>query len=258
MSHSLLVVDVGNTQTVLGIYENNKLKASWRLETKLHHTEDELAVTVHQLFMLDGIATSLVDDIIISSVVPPQLPQLVRFCKKIFDIEPLLVIPGIKTGLSIKVDNPREVGADRIANAAGGLALYNPPLILVDFGTAITVDAISSQSEYLGGTIIPGIGISLNALNKKAAKLPKVEISKPPSIVGKNTVHAIQAGAYYGYGSLVDGVVSKMKTTLDGSVTVIATGGEASLIATASSTIEHVEENLTLIGLHSIYKKAQS
>jgi len=255
MADLLLVIDVGNTQIVLGVYDGESLKAHWRLDTKARRTEDEMAVMVSQLFNLAGIDAQSVKSAIISCVVPPLLPALLNFCRNTFSCDPLVVGPGIKTGVSIRTDDPREVGADRIANTAGGLSIFDPPMILIDFGTAITIDAISKNSEYLGGAIIPGIELSMNALYHKAAKLPKVEIAKPPSIIGANTVHSMQSGAFYGYVCLVDGIVEKMKLVLGAGSKVIATGGEAALVAKSSKTIEHVEENLTLIGLSVIHKK---
>ena len=255
MTDLLLVIDVGNTQIALGVYDGKSLKAHWKLDTESRRTEDEMAVIVSQLFNLSGIDARSVKNSVISCVVPPLLPALLNFCRNMFSCDPLLVGPGVKTGVSIKTDDPREVGADRIANTAGGLSIYDPPMILIDFGTAITIDAVSSKAEYLGGAIIPGIGLSMNALYHKAAKLPKVEITEPPSIIGANTVHSMQSGAFYGYICLVDGIVKKMKSVLGSGAKVIATGGEAPLVAHSSRTIEHVEENLTLIGLRVIHEK---
>ncbi|HEB73406.1 MAG TPA: type III pantothenate kinase [Nitrospirae bacterium] len=251
----LLVIDIGNTQIVLGVYDGKSLEAHWRLDTKARRTQDEMAVMVSQLFNLAGIEARSVKNAIISCVVPPLLPALLNFCRNTFSCDPLVVGPGIKSGVSIRTDDPREVGADRIANTAGGLSIFDPPMILIDFGTAITIDAISKNAEYLGGAIIPGIELSMNALYHKAAKLPKVEIAEPPSIIGANTVHSMQSGAFYGYVCLVDGIVKKMKSVLGAGSKVIATGGEAALVAKSSETIEHVEENLTLIGLRVIHEK---
>jgi len=255
MAGMLLVIDVGNTQIVLGVYDGKSLEAHWRLDTKARRTQDEMAVMVSQLFNLAGIEARSVKNAIISCVVPPLLPALLNFCRNTFSCDPLVVGPGIKSGVSIRTDDPREVGADRIANTAGGLSIFDPPMILIDFGTAITIDAISKNAEYLGGAIIPGIELSMNALYHKAAKLPKVEIAEPPSIIGANTVHSMQSGAFYGYVCLVDGIVKKMKSVLGAGSKVIATGGEAALVAKSSETIEHVEENLTLIGLRVIHEK---
>ena len=255
MSQKLFVVDIGNTEIVLGVYENSDLLTKWRLDTKLRRTEDELNVMVSQLFAMSKIDRATVKEAIISCVVPPALPMFINFIRQTFNTEPLVVGPGVKTGVVIAVDNPREVGADRIANAAGALAKYKPPLLIVDFGTAITVDAVSAKSEYLGGAIVPGLRLSLNALHQKAARLPEVEFSEPPSVIGKNTVHAMQSGAFFGYAALVDGIVRRMKPLLSPESAVIATGGEAKIVAQASETIETVEELLTLEGLRSIYEK---
>ena len=255
MENYLLAIDVGNTQIVIGVYEATELKAHWRLDTKARRTEDELAIMVSQLFRLADIGMEQVNGIVICCVVPPLAQTLVQFCKKAFAIEPLVVGPGVKTGIPIDVDDPREVGADRIANAAGALSLYSPPLIVVDFGTAITLDAISENSEYRGGAIVPGLSLSLNALYHNAAKLPKVEMAEPPSVIGRNTIHSMQSGAFYGYVSLVDGIVNRMKPELGDNAKVIATGGEAGMLARSSETIEHVEENLTLEGLRAIYER---
>jgi len=257
MAGYLLVIDVGNTHIVLGVYEGETLKAHWRLDTKSRRTDDEMAITVNQLFIFGSLPLKEVNAVIISCVVPPLLPALIRFSKKTFGCDPVVVGPGIKTGVAISVDDPREVGADRIVNAAGGLSLYDPPLILVDFGTAITIDAVSKDSEYLGGAIVPGVELSLNALYHAAARLPKVEMARPPSVIGRNTIHAMQSGAFYGFISLVDGIVDRIKPLLGGAVTVVATGGEASLVAAASRTIGHVEENLTLEGLRVIHQKSR-
>lgn len=255
MENNLLVVDIGNTEIVLGVFASEKLLAEWRLDTKLRRTEDELAVVVNQLFAGSGLDREAVTDAIISCVVPPVLPKMINFVRRNFGCDPLIVGPGVKTGVVIKVDNPHEVGADRIVNTAGALASYKPPFLIVDFGTAITIDAVSAKGEYLGGAIVPGMRLSLNALHHNAAKLPEVEFAEPPSVIGKNTVHSMQSGAYFGYAALVDGIVRRMKPLLAPTPKVIATGGEAKDVAKASETIEMVEELLTLNGLLSIFKK---
>lgn len=252
----LLVADIGNTNIVLGVYEQDRLLAHFRLETKSRRTEDEFAVITSQLFNLHGLAIKDVRDAIISCVVPPVLNTMARFCSKTFKCDPLIVGPGIKTGVPINIDNPRELGADRIVNAAGALARYPAPLIIVDFGTAITLDAVSAKGEYVGGVIAPGMRLSLNALYHNAAKLPEVESVKPASVIGRNTISSMQSGAYYGFASLVDGIVNRMKPLLSPpEALVIATGGEARLVAPASTTIEKVEDNLTLEGLRVIYHR---
>jgi len=255
MANLLLVIDVGNTQIALGVYDDADLKAQWRLGTRASSTGDELSALITQMFNLEKIDIRNVADVAISCVVPPLVPALNRFCVKTFGKVPLSIGPGIKTGISIAVDDPREVGADRIVNAVGGVSMFAPPLVIVDFGTAITVDAVSERSEYLGGAIVPGIQLSLNALCHKAAKLPKVEMAEPPSVIGRNTVHSIQSGAFFGYISLVDGIVNKMKPLIGSSAKVIATGGEASQVAHVSGTIDLVVENLTLEGLRVVHEK---
>jgi type III pantothenate kinase len=252
----LLVVDIGNTNIVLGVYEGDRLLAHFRLDTKNSRTQDEFAVITSQLFILNGLSRKDVRDVVISCVVPPILNTMTRFCAGMFDCDPLIIGPGVKTGVPINIDNPRELGADRIVNAAGALARYSPPLIIVDFGTAITLDAISAKGEYIGGVIAPGMRLSLNALYHHAAKLPEVEIVKPASVIGRNTISCMQSGAYYGFASLVDGIVNRMKPLLSPpNPTVLATGGEARLVAPASTTIEKVEDNLTLEGLRIIYHR---
>lgn len=252
---TLLVVDIGNTNIVMGVYEGDRLAAQWRLDTRHRRTEDEMEVFVRQLFALKGVDPARVEGVAVACVAPQVLPLMLRYLRGSFAVDPLVIGPGVKTGVVIASDNPREVGADRIANTAGALVRFAPPLIVVDFGTAITFDAVNARSEYIGGAIVPGVRLSLNALHHHAAKLPEVALEPPPSVVGKNTVHAMQAGAYFGYAALVDGIVARMKETLGADVTVIATGGEASAVAGATRLIDHVEETLTLEGIRAIYLK---
>lgn len=249
----IFVFDVGNTNMVLGVYENNQLKHHWRIATSWTKTEDEYAMIVKSLFTNEGLDMDEVDGIIISSVVPPIMFALERMCEKYFHQQPMVIGPGIKTGLNIKYDNPKEVGADRIVNAVAGIHLYGPPLVIVDFGTATTYCYIDENGHYIGGAIAPGINISTEALYSHASKLPRIEIADPGQIVGKNTVSAMQAGILYGYIGQVDGIVSRMKAQAKQEPAVIATGGLASLIAKQSTVIDHVEQFLTLEGLHLIY-----
>jgi type III pantothenate kinase len=251
----IFVLDVGNTNTVLGVYEKDDLKYHWRIETSRNKTEDEYGMLVKSLFEHVGITFQDIHGIIISSVVPPIMFSLERMCKKYFHVNPLVVGPGIKTGLNIKYDNPREVGADRIVNAVAGIHEYGSPLIIVDFGTATTYCYINEKEEYMGGAIAPGISISTEALYSRASKLPRIEIAAPEHIIGKNTVAAMQSGILYGYVGQVDGIVSRMKAYSKIEPKVIATGGLASLIANESESIDIVDPFLTLKGLRLIYKR---
>ncbi len=256
MSETLLcVADVGNTHTVMGIYSKDALVHRWRIRTIRDRTTDEWGLTIASLFNFGKIDISMVKGMIISSVVPPALHALRRAGRRYFDVDALVVGPGIKTGLSILYDNPREVGADRVANAVAALSRVNGACIVVDFGTATTFDCLSSKGEYLGGAIAPGLKISLDALVTHAAKLPRVEIGKPDHAIGRNTEEAMQSGVLYGYAALVDGLVERLSAEMDGDVSVIATGGLSGMIAAESRAIEAVDQDLTLDGLRIIYKR---
>jgi len=251
----IFVFDVGNTNIVLGVYDQEELKHHWRIETNRHRTEDEFGMIVKNLFDHVDLSFSDIDGIIISSVVPPIMFSLERMCQKYFHLKPLVVGPGIKTGLDIKYENPREVGADRIVNAVAAIHEYGSPLVIVDFGTATTYCYINEHNQYMGGAIAPGIGISTEALYSRAAKLPRIEISRPDDVVGKNTVSAMQAGILYGYVGQVEGIVKRMKDKSKVPPKVIATGGLANLIAQESNMIDAVDPFLTLKGLQLIYKR---
>ncbi|WP_026693202.1 type III pantothenate kinase [Peribacillus kribbensis] len=251
----IFVLDVGNTNIVLGVYEGEALKHHWRIETNRHKTDDEFGMIIKGLLSHVGLAFGDFDGIIISSVVPPIMFSLESMCHKYFELKPLVVGPGIKTGLNIKYDNPREVGADRIVNAVAGIHEYGSPLIIVDFGTATTYCYINEDKQYMGGAIAPGIGISTEALYSKAAKLPRIEIARPDDIIGKNTVAAMQAGIVYGYVGQVEGIVRRMKEQSNVVPKVIATGGLAKLISKESPVIDVVDPFLTLKGLQLIYKR---
>ncbi|MFC6039604.1 type III pantothenate kinase [Paenisporosarcina macmurdoensis] len=253
----ILVLDTGNTNIVLGVYHSDELIHHWRMETDRYKTEDEYGMQVKSLFTHAGIEFSQIHGIIISSVVPSIMFSLERMCQKYFGLKPLVVGPGVKTGLNIKYENPREVGADRIVNAVAAIEEYGPPLIIVDFGTATTYCYINEKGEYMGGAIAPGIGISTEALFTKASKLPRIELTKPENVVGKNTVSAMQAGIVYGYVGQVEGIVSRMKAQSKEQPTVIATGGMANLIASESTVIDKIDPYLTLKGLHIIYERNQ-
>jgi type III pantothenate kinase len=252
----ILVVDVGNTNIVLGIYEGRNLLHNWRLSTNRSTTSDEYGMMIYNLFHYANIKLSQIEDIVISSVVPPLMFTLEQLCAKYLKKTPLIVGPGIKTGLNIRYENPKEVGADRIVNAVAAIELYGPPCIVVDFGTATTFDYIDEQGQYVGGAVAPGIGISTEALYQKAAKLPRIELVKPKSVVGRNTVASMQAGIIYGFAGQVDGIVDRIKQEFKTvEPRVIATGGLAELIAGESKTIQLVNPLLTLQGLQLIYER---
>lgn len=253
-----LVMDAGNSNIILGVYKNDKLIYHWRMETDTRKTEDEYAMQIKAFFTHEGIIFEQITGIIISSVVPPIMFALEAMCKKYFSVQPLVVGPGVKTGLNIKYENPREVGADRIVNAVAALAEYaGKPLIIVDFGTAITYCYLNERGDYMGGAIAPGITISTEALYTRASKLPRIEIARTPQIIGKNTIAAMQAGVFYGFIGQVEGIVNRMKMQSKEEPLVIATGGLAKLIASETQMIDVVDTFLTLKGLHIIYKRNQ-
>ncbi|KAF1083789.1 Type III pantothenate kinase [Sporotomaculum syntrophicum] len=253
----ILVFDVGNTNIVLGVFKEQELVEHWRLSTAPHRTSDEFGVLLRELFQSSTVSMTDIKGTILSSVVPTVNPTLERTCQKCFGLTPYTVGPGTKTGMPIKYDNPREVGADRIVNAVAGYEQYGGPLIIVDFGTATTFCVVSDKGEYLGGAIAPGIGISTEALFARAAKLPRVELHKPPSIIGKNTVNSMQSGIIYGFVGQVNEIVRRMKMEIGGDPFVVATGGLAELIAVETSIIDRVDKFITLNGLRIIYERNQ-
>ena len=252
----LLVFDVGNTNMVIGIYKDKSLVKDWRICTDIHKTSDEYGMLIGNLLAHDNIDIKSIDDVIISSVVPNVMHALENFCIKYCEKKPMIVGPGIKTGLNIKYDNPKQVGADRIVNAVAAIEKYGSPLIIVDFGTATTFCAISDKAEYLGGTICPGLKISSEALFNGAAKLPRVELIKPGKTICKATVEAMQAGIIYGYVGQVEKIISMMKKELGSEdIKVVATGGLSSLIHSETDSIDYIDKDLTLEGLKLIYEK---
>jgi type III pantothenate kinase len=251
----LLVIDIGNTNIVFGVYNGDKLINHWRLSTVFHKTVDEYAILINSLLYIEKIKLGEIDSAIISCVVPPLLIPFEIFCARYMGIKPLLIGPGIKTGMPILYENPQEVGADRIVNAVAGFDKHKTALIVVDFGTATTFDYITPKGEYVGGAIAPGVMISLEALFERAAKLPRVELIRPKNVIGKNTVNAMQSGITYGYVSLVDGIVKKIKDEVKTNPYVIATGGLANFIYKNSSSLDEVDEFLTLEGLKILYER---
>jgi type III pantothenate kinase len=252
----LLVFDVGNTNIVMGIYDDKKLVNFWRMKTDAEKTSDEYGMLISQLFTHQGFNFSDINAVVISSVVPPIMYTLEHMTRKYLGREPLVVGPGIKTGINIKYDNPKEVGADRIVNAVAAYELYGGPLIIVDFGTATTFCAVSENGDYLGGAISPGVRISMDALFERTAKLPRVELIKPETVICKNTINSIQSGVIYGYVGQVDYIVKRMKKEINApNAKVVATGGLSKLIASESETIEIVSGLLTLEGLRIIYRR---
>ena len=251
----LLVIDVGNTNIVLGIFKGEELMDHWRVSTNRLRTTDEYGVLIRNLFYLNGVNSDEIDAIIISSVVPPVMPTLERMCQRYFGLTPLVIGPGVKTGMDIKYDNPREVGADRIVNAVAAYEKFGGPVIIIDFGTATTFCAVDKKGTYLGGAICPGIGISTDALVQRTAKLPRIEVVLTDKVICRNTVESMQAGVFYGFVGQVDGIVARMRKELGCKAKVVATGGLAVIVAPATDAIDVVEPMLTLEGLRIIYDR---
>lgn len=251
----LLAIDIGNSNIVLGVFEGEVLRDSWRIGTKASRTADEYAMIIKDLFGFAELGFSQIDGVIVSSVVPPLLPVMHEMTRKYFKLEPCVVTSETRTGITLRYDNPREIGADRIVNAAAAFELFGGPLIIVDFGTATTFCAVTKGGEYLGGAITPGIKISAEALYQRAAKLPRIELVRPRTVIGRDTVSAMQAGILFGYAGLVDGIVERMKRELGGGARVVATGGLAALVAPETGSVTDVRPDLTLQGLRILYHR---
>lgn len=253
----LVVMDIGNSNIVMGLYEGDELRQHWRFATDRNKTEDEYGMLVKSLFESAGLAFHQVKGVILSSVVPPLNHTIERMCMKYLQQKALVVGPGVKTGLNIKYEYPREVGSDRIVNAVAALHEYGGPLIVVDFGTATTFCYVDGRGQYMGGAIAPGIGISTEALVSRADKLPRIEIAKPAHVVGRNTIAAMQAGIYYGFVGQVEGIVRRIAAEAGTEPKVVATGGLAKLVASETPCIHVVDSHLTLKGLRLIFERNQ-
>ncbi len=250
----LLTVDIGNTNINIGVFDGSRMKATWRVATGVHRMPDEYASLMLLLFEHEGIAASRITDAILCSVVPPLVGVFEEMCRRYLKVSPILVEAGVKTGVRISMDNPKEVGADRIVNAVAAHQLYGGAVIVIDLGTATTFDAVSKEGDYLGGAIAPGIAIATEALFARTAVLPRVELTHPKKAIGRNTVAAMQSGIVFGYAGLIEGIVARIKEELGGRAKVVATGGYAELLARETQAIDEVNPDLTLIGLRLIYE----
>ena len=249
----LLAVDIGNTDTTLGVFENEELRATWHMATVIHRMADEYAALLLNLLYHQGLDKADIKEVALCSVVPPLIATFEELFQRYFHISPLVVGAGVKTGVRIRMDNPREVGADRIVNAAAAHHLYSGPIIIADLGTATTFDTVSKEGDYLGGAIAPGINTAAEALFTQAAMLPRVELIHPNQAIGTNTIAAMQSGIVFGYVGLVEGIVARIQQELGEKAKVVATGGYAELIARETAVINEVNPDLTLVGLRLIY-----
>jgi len=252
---SLLAIDIGNSNTVLGIFQGDRLVSDWRISTNARRTADELGILIRQLFELHGFSADGLTHAICASVVPPALPQVEALCRDVLKVPLCVVGPGIKTGMPILCDNPREVGADRIVNAVAAFEQEKTGCIVIDFGTATTWDVVTPKGEYMGGVIAPGLQISAEALYQRASKLPRIEVMRPPHVVGRNTITSMQSGLFYGYAGMIDSVVAKIRKEVGFETRCLATGGLATLLAEESRTIESVDGFLTLRGLQILFQR---
>jgi len=250
----LLVIDIGNTNIKLGVFDVDKLKAAWNLATDIHHTSDEYGGVVLDLMEREKVLASKVTGVVLCGVVPPLLHTFVEMCKKYLKTKPLVVEAGIKTGMRISVDNPREVGPDRVVNAVAAQNLYGKPLIIIDLGTATTFDVVSKEGDYLGGAIAPGISIASEALFARTAMLPRIELVRPQQVIGRNTIAAMQSGIIFGYIELIGGMIRRIEEELGSKAEVVATGGQAYPFAEEIAAIDVINPNLTLVGLRLIYE----
>ncbi len=248
----LLALDIGNTAITIGVFDGEQMRARWSIATDVENLVDEYAILLLSLLETEGLGRKDIDEAILGSVVPSLTPVFQELCRRYFKVAPLVVDPGVRTGIRILYDSPRDVGADRVIDAVAAIKLYGPPLIIVDFGTATVFDAISREGDYVGGVIAPGIGISMEALFERTAKLPRIELERPRTAIGKTTVSAMQAGIIFGYVGLIEGIIARMRKELDPKAKVIATGGFAPMIAKETSVIQEVNVDLTLVGLRLI------
>jgi type III pantothenate kinase len=253
----LLAIDIGNTNVKIGVFDSDELKATWSLATGIHRTSDEYGAVLLTLMERKGVSLSEVTGVALCSVVPPLLPALVELCKKYLNTDPLVVEAGVKTGMRIRLDNPREVGPDRVVDAVAAQNLYGTPIIIIDFGTAATFSVVSEEGDYVGGAIAPGIVIATEALYARTAALPRIGLSRPIQVIGRNTISAMQSGIMFGYIGLVEGMIRRIEQELGSKAKVVATGGQAHLLADQIPAIELVNLDLTLTGLRLIYEMNQ-